>query len=120
MLSAMRLQAVAPFRDAAECWFWYCRALRAAADGWSTARWRRDGPARPCELSDVVAPVVHMMRRGELRDAHLAVLHRYGVEDREPIAGHTAAEDRDAALWREALDGLAAYWRGKGMIEDSR
>lgn len=116
-MSAMRQLGVEPFGDAAEVWFWYCRALRARGSGWTTPRTMEGGRARVCELADVVRPVSHLVRRGELSEAQLRVLRVYGEQEREPVRGHTAAEDHDAALWYPALAALERYWRARGVLD---
>jgi hypothetical protein len=115
--SALRHLGIEPFRDAAEVWFWYCAALAARRDGWTTPRTIRSGSLRPCELVDVARPIPHLVARGQLTEAQLRVLRIYGDQQREPVRGHTAAEDRDAALWYAALARLEIEWRSVGILE---
>ena len=110
---------VEPFRDAADVWFWYCAALAARKDGWSKLRTMHLGPPRPCELVDVVRPIPHLVARRELNEAHLRVLRIYGEQQREPVRGHTAAEDHDATLWHAALARLEVEWRSAGILEST-
>lgn len=114
--AALRHLGAEPFADAAEVWFWYWSVRRARAAGWTTPRTVQAGRARPCEVADVLRPIDQLVRRGELRDAHLRVLRVYGEQQREPVFGHTPAEDHDAALWRAALAPLERYWRSAGII----
>lgn len=117
MTTALRHLGVEPFRDAAEVWIWYCAALASRAAGWTAPRTIRSGPPRVCELADVVRPVPQLVRRGELTEAHLRVLRIYGEQGREPVRGHTPAEDHDADLWYGGLAALERYWRAAGVLD---
>lgn len=116
-MSALRQIGVEPFGDAAEVWFWYCAGLAARSAGWTTPRTIRSGPPRVCELADVARPIPYLVRRGELTEAQLRVLRIYGEQGREPVRGHTPAEDLDAELWYGALGLLERYWRADGVLD---
>lgn len=105
-----------PFDSPTDAWLWYSLAMemRKAGDGTPYGP-GRSSSGRGCELSDVVAPVTRLVRRGRLTEPHLRVLRQYGAEQREPIAAH-AAEADDARLWLEALDALGAEWRRKRIV----
>jgi hypothetical protein len=103
-----------PFDSAETAWFWFQRARQARAEG---ARLDGDplAAARPCDPDDIARAVRRLTVAGVLRPDHARVLDRHGRRLSPPDA-RVPEEERDAALWAEALDRLTTPLRRKGIV----
>lgn len=99
------------FLDAESLWLWFCCSLK------TRARMYGFGYAvkRPCELVDVEVMIIKLYLCGKLTDKYLRVMKRYGDRRRAPHQG-IRSQQRDSALWREAMDTLNKECRARGWI----
>lgn len=111
---AADLAAVEPFGSSEEAWFWFarCQMLRRAG-----ARFERDAgrTRRPCDPDDIYRVAMSLHRAGRIDRRQLAVLARFGALERAPDE-RVADEQRDAPLWRLAMDRLTSPLAAKGII----
>jgi len=103
-----------PFADVEEAWFWFVQARTAQQQGARVAAGMSTTP-RPCEPLDILAVVDRLYRRRRLTHEHLEVLARHG-QALTPPGGPGKRQQRDAALWDEAVAILAPVLRAKGIV----
>lgn len=103
-----------PFDTVEQAWLWSVQATIARHEGARVTAGQGRVP-RPCEPSDIMRVVCAMNRDRRLSDRHVSVLVRYGRRYGAPNS-RRRREYRDARLWDEALDCLAAPLRDKGIV----
>lgn len=101
------------FQNAEQLWFWfvYSRSVRTGF-----VRGASHATRRPCELLDVETLVTKLYLAGRLTDDQLAVMKKFGDRRRAPHQ-YIWSENRDADLWRRAMDTIDAAARACGWIE---
>lgn len=99
------------FLDAESIWFWFCysSAVRTQTRGFGGA------VKRSCELADVKMVITKLYLGGKLNDEHLLVMKKWGDKRRTPNQ-RIWSQQRDSALWREAMDTLNKECRARGWI----
>lgn len=101
------------FQNAEQMWFWFLYS-RAARNGCVHAN--ATPTRRVCELVDVETLITKLYLAGRLSDEQLAVLKKFGDRRRAPHQ-HIWAENRAAALWRDAMATINAAAAKYGWIE---
>lgn len=102
-----------PFQTAEQAWYWTMAALAARRDG---CRGGARQVARPCDPDDVIRCLDRLYRHRRIDLQHARVLRVWGERQRAPDAQYPS-EQRDAAVWQEALARLAWPLRMKGIVE---
>lgn len=106
--------AVIPFRDAEEAWFWFIAAQQARADG---ARFTAGASLypRPCEPLDILKVLDQLYRNRRLLRDHLLVLRHYGRRHMPPDP-RRVKEQRARTLWLEAMERIEPVLVQKGIV----
>lgn len=104
----------AKFQNAEQLWFWflYSKSIR---NGFS--RTNAHSTRRPCEVLDVETLITKLYLSGQLNDAQLDVMKRFGDKRRAPHQ-HIWQENRAADLWRRAMDTIAVAAVQRGWIDE--
>ncbi|MBD5389208.1 hypothetical protein HDR63_03050 [bacterium] len=100
------------FQNAEQLWFWFLYA-RSVRNGFARGH---GGGRRVCELLDVETLITRLYLSGQLNDEHLAVIKEFGDRRRAPHQ-HIWAENRAAAVWRDAMDTIGAAAAARGWLE---
>ena len=100
------------FRDAEQLWFWFISSARIRT-GLCRAG---DAGMRPCEMVDIETFVTRLYLSGRLSRDQLVVMKQYGERRRAP-SQHVWAENKDAAMWMDAMRTLQIAASAKGWIE---
>ncbi len=100
------------FQNAEQLWFWftYSRAVQPEL----RHQYGR-GTRRVCELLDVESLITKLYLAGELTDEQLNVMKQFGDKRRAPHQ-YIWAENRAAALWRDAMRTINTAARIRGWI----
>lgn len=101
------------FQNAEQLWFWFLYS-RSVARGFVRAN--RTSSRRACELLDVETLITRLYLSGRLTDEQLAVIKEFGDRRRAPHQ-HIWAENRAAALWRDAMATIGDAAKKRGWIE---
>lgn len=113
MTQPKTLTANEKFQTAEQLWFWFLYS-RSVRNGFM--RSASTSNRRPCELLDVETLITKLYLSGQLSQAHLAVMKEFGDRRRAPHQ-HIWAENRPAAIWREAMGILGAAAQKRGWVE---
>lgn len=102
------------FQNAEQLWFWfvYSKSVRA---GYIHTHTNTHSSRRVCEVLDVETLVTKLYLAGQLNDEHLDVMKQFGDKRRAPHQ-HIWAENRAAAVWRDAMQILDAAARDRGWM----
>ncbi len=101
-----------PFLTAEEAWMWCCWC-EMHKDGDSSGKPSR--LARPCESSDILIVLKRLVATGRLKQYHVRVLSKYGLEQAPPHIAFGATFD-ECRLWREALFVMEPVLIQKGIV----
>lgn len=101
-----------PFESSEEAWFWYCLCEQL---GNNRGHGGSSSIARPCESSDIIIAVKHLLQQGFLKPEHIRILQQYGFEQAPPHPNFGASR-RICGLWQEAMGFLDTILRKKGII----
>lgn len=116
-LTTRDIAGVVLFDTPEDAWFWHIAWRKALNDG-GGGRWRF-APARvprPCEPVEVGVVLRRLHSRRLIFREHLAVLRRYGMRGRAPVADSPRG-CRELALWLEAMNCLGVALQSKGIID---
>lgn len=101
------------FQNAEQLWFWFLYS-KSVQNGFTRAR---DAAARRvCEILDVETLITKLYLAGRLSDEQLTVMKQFGDRRRAPHQ-YIWAENRAAALWRDAMETIGAAATQRGWIE---
>ena len=70
-----------PFMSSEEAWFWYCLCEQL---GFDRGHGHSARTVRPCETSDIILAVKHLLHNGYIGIDHIRVLQKYGFETVRP------------------------------------
>ena len=101
------------FQNAEQLWFWFLYS-KSVQNGY--VRIHGNATRRPCELLDVETLITKLYLCGKLNDEQLSVMKKYGDKRRAPHQ-HIWSENRDAAIWRDAMEILNIAARDLGWLE---
>ena len=101
------------FQNAEQLWFWFLYS-KSVQNGF--ARNRGTSMRRVCEVLDVETLITKLYLSGELTDAQLDIMKRFGDRRRAPHQ-YIWAENRAAALWDSAMKTLNNAAAARGWIE---
>ncbi|MBO8407399.1 MAG: hypothetical protein IAC77_02970 [Proteobacteria bacterium] len=101
------------FQNAEQLWFWFLYS-KSVQNGF--ARNRGISTRRVCEVLDVETLITKLYLSGKLSDEQLAVMKKFGDRRRAPHQ-YIWAENRAAALWRNAMDTVCDAAIALGWIE---
>ncbi len=100
------------FQNAEQLWFWF---LYSKSVQNSYSRVRATPTQRPCELIDVETLITKLYLCGKLTDEQLEIMKKFGDRRRAPHQ-YIWAENRAAALWRDAMQTIDAAASARGWI----
>ena len=101
------------FHNAEQLWFWFLYS-RSVQNGY--VRNHGTPTRRPCELLDVETLITKLYLCGKLSDEQLCVMKKYGDRRRAPHQ-YIWSENRDAALWRNAMETIECAASECGWLE---
>lgn len=101
-----------PFESAEEAWFWYCLCESLGSE---RAKGHSGKTVRPCETSDIILAVKHLLHEGLLKPEHIRILQKYGFEQAPPHINFGATQ-KICTLWKEAISGLHSILKRKGIV----
>lgn len=113
MISTTTVCTSEKFRNAEQLWFWfiYSKSIQS-----SILHLHGTPTRRPCELLDVETLITKLYLCGRLTTAQLDIMKKYGDRRRAPNQ-YIWAENKDAALWNNAMSILNDAGRVHGWIE---
>jgi hypothetical protein len=100
------------FGNAEEAWFWYCKYENKSGYKRNNSN---SSVARPCVLSDIYLSVARLYFSKKIKARHMRVLVKYGHLFAPPDA-RVVGEEKDAALWDEAMGMLEALLLSKKIV----
>ena len=101
------------FQSAEQLWFWFLYS-KSVQNGY--VRIHGNATHRPCELLDVETLITKLYLSGKLTDEQLGVMKKYGDRRRAPHQ-YIWSENRDAALWRSAMETIDVAASNLGWLE---
>ena len=101
------------FHNAEQLWFWFLYS-KSVQNGY--VRGNTNPTRRPCELLDVETMITKLYLCGKLSDEQLSVMKKFGDRRRAPHQ-YIWAENRAAALWRDAMSTIESAASEYGWIE---
>ena len=104
-----------PFYTAEEAWLWCCWCETHKGDRGRFSSARRS-VARPCEASDILIVLKRLVWKGILKQYHVRVLSKYGLEQMPPHISFGASFD-ECRLWRDALFVMEPILISKGIVQ---
>lgn len=102
-----------PFLTAEEAWMWCCWCEMHKYENGSSSE--RSSVARPCESSDILIVLKRLVTTGQLNQAHVRVLSKFGLEQAPPHIAFGAGLE-ECRLWREALFVMEPVLIQKGIV----
>lgn len=100
------------FHNAEQMWFWFVYSKSVQSDFIQN---HRATVRRVCELLDVETMITKLYLSGQLTEQDLSVMKKYGDKRRAPHQ-YIWAENRDAYIWKGAMEKLDAAARSKGWL----
>ncbi len=104
-----------PFLTAEEAWMWCCWCEMHKYEGNHASHSSNKG--RPCESSDILIVLKRLVSVGKLKQYHVKVLSKYGLEQAPPHISFGATFD-ECRLWREALSVMEEVLIKKRIVVD--
>jgi len=115
VLTPLQDQAMVPFDNGEEAWMWFSRCQITRHGGARYTQGLAEFP-RGCDPDDVYRLVMGLYQKKALVPDHLRVLGSYGYRLTPPNP-FDRAEEKDVALWEEALDKLFGELKEKGLAQ---
>jgi hypothetical protein len=98
-------------RDSEQMWFWFISSNKIR-----NGLRRSDTPGgRICELVDIETLITRLHLSGRISREQLGIMVKFGERRRAPNQ-HVYSENRNAMLWRDAMNTLQIAASAKGWI----
>ncbi|MCP5364937.1 MAG: hypothetical protein H6905_06900 [Hyphomicrobiales bacterium] len=102
---------IEPFLSAESAWVWFSVMQKARHEG---VRPQGHGGRRPCDIDDIAAAYLRLVRARRISKFQAHVLAKYGFEERMPDRRY---EPREYQAWYQGLDALQTVLVDKGIVE---
>lgn len=103
---------VEKFQHSEQMWFWFLHSKQ-IKNGFSRNNF--SSGRRACEMLDIETLITRLYLSGRITDNQLSVMKEFGDKRRSPHQ-HIWAENKKAALWRDAMQTIETAAVKKGWI----